>query len=165
MSNRYTPSKTGLFLMELILAILFFSLSAAFCVELFVQSHAINNNSIELNHSILLSQNMAEAFYGCNGDADKIMELLNTDNNGTKTDMEGGTTLSFLYKKDFTPISLPQSHFPTGGYALIADIQQEENLITCHILVQEFYAGSDPILIYELNAKLFPAKEVSWNAQ
>lgn len=165
MYNRYTPSKTGLFLMELILAILFFSLSAGFCVQLFVRAHILSNESVVLNHSILWAQNMAETFYGCNGDVDEIMELLNTDNNGTQTDSGEVTTLSFLYKEDFTPISLSQSHFPTGGYELTADIKENDTLITCHILVQEFYDGSEPALIYELNVSLFPNKEVSRNAQ
>lgn len=167
MSNRNT-SRTGLFLMELILAILFFSLSGSVCVQLFIQAHTISNNSVVLNHSILQAQNIAETFYGCNGDVDEMMTLLNADTNGSRQDEEGSTTLSFLYNPDFTPIPSYQSFFPAFGYTVTATIQPKGELTTCHILVQEYGAGEtsskDSSPIYELNISLYPDQEVSKNA-
>ena len=65
--NTNTSSRSGLFLMELIISILFFSLASAVCVKLFVSSHTISKDSVELNHSLEWCQNVAEAFYGSNG--------------------------------------------------------------------------------------------------
>lgn len=162
MSNRNT-SRTGLFLMELILAILFFSLSGSVCVQLFIQAHTISNNSVVLNHSILQAQNVAETFYGCNGDVDEMMILLNSKTNGSRQDEEDSTTLSFLYDSNFDPIT-NQSYFPDFGYTVTATIQPKGELTTCHILVQEYSTNEDSSPIYELNISLFPDQEVSKNA-
>lgn len=167
MSNRNT-SRTGLFLMELILAILFFSLSGSVCVQLFIQAHVISNNSVVLNHSILQAQNIAETFYGCNGDVDEMMILLNANTNGSRQDGEDSTILSFLYDPDFEPIPSYQSSFPGFGYTVTATIQPKEKLTTCHILVQEYgtneSSNEDSFPLYELNISLYPDQEVSKNA-
>ena len=167
MSNRNT-SRTGLFLMELILAILFFSLSGSVCVQLFIQAHTLSNNSVVLNHSILQAQNIAETFYGCNGDIDEMMALLNTDTNGSRQDGEDITTLSFLFNPDFTPIPSAKSSFPGFGYTVTATIQPKGELTTCHILVQEYgideSSSEDSSPLYELNISLYPDQEVSKNA-
>lgn len=55
-------SKSSLFLMELILAILFFALSSAVCIQLFVKSHILENTTTEENHALLLCQNLSEIF-------------------------------------------------------------------------------------------------------
>lgn len=163
MSNRNT-SRTGLFLMELILAILFFSLSGSVCVQLFIQAHTISNDSVVLNHSILQAQNIAETFYGCNGDVDEMMILLNTATNGSRQDEENSTILSFLYGPDFVPIPSYQSFFPGFGYTVTATIQPKGELTTCHILVKEYSTNEDVSPLYELNISLYPDQEVSENA-
>ncbi len=53
--------------MELIIAILFFSLSSAVCVRLFVGAHQIASSDRNLNQAVLWTQNLAESFYGCDG--------------------------------------------------------------------------------------------------
>ena len=60
-------SKSGIFLMELILSILFFSIAAAVCVKLFVTAHRLSDQSVNLNHAVAMAESIAEAFYGCNG--------------------------------------------------------------------------------------------------
>lgn len=66
-------SKSSLFLMELILAILFFALSSAVCIQLFVKSHILENTSTEENHALLLCQNLSEIFL------DTLPEYYNKD--------------------------------------------------------------------------------------
>ena len=73
--NERSNSKLSLFLMELIVAIMFFSLSAAVCVRLFVSAHILSENTENLNNATIWSQNLAEAFTGENGDLEKIREL------------------------------------------------------------------------------------------
>ncbi len=68
-------SKSGVFLMELILSILFFSIAAAVCVKLFVTSHQLSDRSVNLNHAVAMAESIAEAFYGCNGNAGELESL------------------------------------------------------------------------------------------
>ena len=46
--------------MELIIAILFFSLASAVCVRLFTSAHSLSVDSINLSNSVTWSQNLAE---------------------------------------------------------------------------------------------------------
>ncbi|WP_071176549.1 hypothetical protein [Butyrivibrio hungatei] len=78
MLNKQTNSKTSLFLMELIIAIFFFSLASAVCVRLFFSAHILAEKTVNLNNAVTWSQNMSEAFYGQNGDIKKIAELYPT---------------------------------------------------------------------------------------
>ena len=55
-------SRSSLFLMELVVVILFFSLSSAVCVRLFVKAHQIDQSTVNMNHAMLWIQNYAEEF-------------------------------------------------------------------------------------------------------
>lgn len=57
-------SKSSLFLMELILSILFFSLASAACIQLFVKSHLLDRQTTEANHALLLCQDVSEIYLG-----------------------------------------------------------------------------------------------------
>ena len=57
-------SKSSLFLMELIIAILFFSLASAVCIQLFVKSHTLGKTTTDENKSLLMCQNFSEIFLG-----------------------------------------------------------------------------------------------------
>lgn len=70
--NQRTQSKSSLFLMELILAILFFSLAGAVCVQLFAKAHLSGEETVTQTHAVLWSQNLSEAFLACDGDMEQI---------------------------------------------------------------------------------------------
>ena len=55
-------SRSSLFLMELVIVILFFSLSSAVCVKLFVKAHQMDQNTVNMNHAMIWIQNYAEQF-------------------------------------------------------------------------------------------------------
>lgn len=129
-------SKSGLFLMEMILSILFFSLSSAVCVQLFVKSHLISQRSVDLNRAVEYCQNIAEAFYGCNGNLDEMMLLF--DNYSKDTSDES------TYLLDEPP------------YTISVTVQEKDNMLICYITA---YKSSDPI--YDLEVHLFSQKEVS----
>ena len=57
-------SKSSLFLMELIIAILFFSLASAVCIQLFVKSHLLGRTTTEENSALLMCQNFNEIYLG-----------------------------------------------------------------------------------------------------
>lgn len=73
--DQRSNSSLSLFLMELIIAILFFSLAAAVCVRLFVSAHIMAENTEDLNNATIWSQNLAEAFTGTDGDLRRLDEL------------------------------------------------------------------------------------------
>lgn len=55
-------SKSALFLIELIIAIVFFAVSSAICMNLFVQAHLTSGRSKDLTTAMTLAQNYAEEF-------------------------------------------------------------------------------------------------------
>lgn len=57
-----TTSKSGIFLLELVLVILFFSIASTVCIEMFIKSYTLSNDSTYLNQSVLIAENIAEAF-------------------------------------------------------------------------------------------------------
>ena len=69
-------SKSSLFLMELIIALLFFSVSSTVCIRLFVKAHALSAETVDQNYAINYAQNMAELFTGCDGDLQAMQALL-----------------------------------------------------------------------------------------
>ncbi len=72
--NKNTPkSKTALFLMELIIVILFFSMASAVCMQLFARSHKIGQETRELNHAVAIAQSYAEVMRGTDGSMDSIL--------------------------------------------------------------------------------------------
>lgn len=55
-------SKTGLFLMELIVGILFFALAGALCVQLFVKANTMNEESICKDQGMRIAANIVEVY-------------------------------------------------------------------------------------------------------
>ncbi len=167
MKNR-NSSRTGLFLMELILAVLFFSLAGAICVQLFVNSHIVSQNSVDLNNGVLWAQNTAEAFYGCNGDVKEMSALFS--NCLYETAADGSDLLILFFDEEFQPAAtLPapdtslsddmESYLQLYPYLLSAVITPaENNLSTCSIKV---HARSEKDVIYEIDVTLFSNKEAA----
>ncbi len=67
-------SKSNLFLIELIIAVLFFSLAAAVCIQMFALGHSINKSNEEKEHAIVSCISLAEAFEAADGDAGAAAE-------------------------------------------------------------------------------------------
>jgi hypothetical protein len=68
-------SRLSLFLMELIIAIFFFSLSAGVCVRLFVSAHTLSERTENLENAVMWTQNLSEAFVAKKGDLKAIAKL------------------------------------------------------------------------------------------
>lgn len=60
--NKQPAKRSSLFLMELIIAILFFSLAATVCVRFFVKSYTLEQESQNLNHAVNAATSVAEIF-------------------------------------------------------------------------------------------------------
>lgn len=72
--NKYLKSKTSLFLMELIITILLFAGCGAVCVRVFVTSHVMTRETVELNEAVSIAQGFAEVMRGTDGDIGSVLE-------------------------------------------------------------------------------------------
>lgn len=164
--NNSISSKTGLFLMELIIAILFFSVSGAICVQLFVQSHITSKGSVALNHSVEWCQNVAEAFYGCEGNAEEMMALFSNSYVGNKAEAENTFYLNF--NKDFEPTPEQReksSYFPSEhAYKVSVNIYGKDNFLHCKITAYPNTYSSDVTEepIYQLTVQIPAEKEATY---
>ena len=77
MRNKSALSGSGLFLIELLFGLMIFALTAAICLEIFVGSHQISNESSKLNHAVIKAQSGAECFKAAHGDLGETAMLLN----------------------------------------------------------------------------------------
>lgn len=147
--------KTGLFLMELIIAILFFSLAAAICIQLFVKSHMISERSIALNHSILLTQNTAEIFYATNGNPEKMASLLGcgeSSDTAAVADSDNASTLTLFYTDKFDRLDPAQAASAVFQQTISLSPDSDPALITCHVVISEPSSGA---VIYSLDTTVF----------
>lgn len=144
-------SKSGIFLMELILSILFFSIAAAVCVKLFVTAHRLSDQSVNLNHAVSMAESIAEAFYGCNGNAGEL-ETLFPDARKNQTDEQ-------------TIFTINNAEEELGAFV---KINASEELTTCEIrvgMLRQVTAyqeqGTEFDSVYELQLTLFPREELA----
>ncbi len=75
MSNT-TGSKSGLFLLELMAVIFFFSISAAICLQMFVYASNTAENAENLSYATLAARSVAECYQATEGDLEQVAEVL-----------------------------------------------------------------------------------------
>ena len=71
-----TRSKSGLFLMELIIVILFFSICAAVCMKIFALAKTENDKSYNLNNASVKAESCAECYKAYDADLDLTAKQL-----------------------------------------------------------------------------------------
>ena len=107
-------SKSSLFLLELIIAILFFSISAAACIQLFAKAHTVDIRTGEQNQTIIWSQNLAELWRTGHGDLSLVEKQIKEDyffpegsvlSTAYQDSASSTATLQFFFDKNwnFTP--------------------------------------------------------------
>ncbi len=89
-----TP-KSGLFLMELSFIILFFAITSAICVNLFVNARLTSVAARDLNKAVLEAQTVAESTKHAKGDQEMLAEMLGA--------VRQGDTLTVYYNQDWEP--------------------------------------------------------------
>ncbi len=130
-----TTSKSALFLMELILAIFFFSLASAVCIQLFVKAHIIGASTTNKNHAILWAQNIAEAYTGTDANFDATVSALNATSVGDQS-------FCLFFDSGWNPASSEEAAF-------VASVTTEsiDNMSTAKITLTD--AAND--IIYQLS--------------
>ena len=140
------PSKSSLFLMELIISILFFSIASAVCIQLFVKAHLLNVRTGERNETVVWVQNLAELWTACDGDSSLISEQLRKDYSCEDDSLclTGGQpgTLSLYFNRDWEFSGTDKVYLIELSGALF---QPDTRLITSEIHV---YKGEE--LLYSL---------------
>ncbi len=81
--RRHSYNKTSLFLIELILAIVFFAISAAICMRMLGAAKLNTAYSENLSHACIKATAAAEIYKSCHGDLSQVANLLEgTENRG-----------------------------------------------------------------------------------
>ena len=75
MGERIRPTRSGLFAIELLIAVGIFSLCAAICVGLFVRSEIISQDSADLDLAVPEARSAAECFKAAGGDLEETARL------------------------------------------------------------------------------------------
>ena len=117
-------SRSTLFLLELIIAIFFFSVASTVCIQLFAKSHLLSKQTINENHAVTQTQNLAESFLGSDGN---FLEMKKHFPNAEYND----NSLALYFDKDWNFCNVENAHFvATLDYAL-----KDNNLCTANIAV------------------------------
>lgn len=116
-------SKAALFLIELLIALLFFSVASAICLQLFVGAHNANKYSDNMSHASMLCSYYAEDFF------------------------------SSKYAPDFAPTcyytdSLNETEYEDAVYCVATSFSYENNYLILHVSVSnldrsEIYVEQD----------------------
>lgn len=126
-----SKSRSSFVMIELITAILVFSICCAICVGLFVEADRESKNSARLTKAVFLAQNAAELL---NGDYEKnLISVL-----GAK---DGGDVFTAQYDENWLPTS------EVGRYVLIISVDEQTGI--AEILVTDI--GNE---VYRINAGL-----------
>lgn len=96
MEERIRPTKSGLFAIELLIAVGIFSLCAAICVGLFVRAEVMSQDAADLNRAVSAARSAAECYKAVGGDLDRTAEL-------TGGRVEKGR-LVLAYDQDWQPL-------------------------------------------------------------
>ena len=105
MKKQYAASRSGLFLIELILSIFFFIIAAAVVMQLFVKSHFISEDTININHALLYTQNISELFLAADGDFDAVEQAFRPE----PLTSEQGTAAVLYFDKEWQRQTLQES--------------------------------------------------------
>ena len=73
--ERIRPTRSGLFMIELLIAVGVFTLCAAVCVGLFVRSEVMSRESADLTRAVTEARNVVECWKAVDGDFERTAEL------------------------------------------------------------------------------------------
>jgi type II secretory pathway pseudopilin PulG len=89
-------TKTGLFLIELILCLLMFAFCAAICIQIFQGASRQTRGSEELSRAVFLSTSAAEVYKASDGDLNKVAQALSGSVDGDSLYVSYGADWSVL---------------------------------------------------------------------
>lgn len=148
--NKHSP-RTSLFLIELVLSIFFFIVATAVCMQLFVNTYLLNQQTMEINQALLWSQNLAEPFLGNDGDYSIIKTLFSDIDCITEFSLEPDSSLLLCFDKNWNSIH----SFEDSKYIIFSTFSNDETFFYQDIYIAKSQACLDSIIsIHEMTEKL-----------
>lgn len=130
-------SRSSLFLMEMIIAILFFSLASAVCIQLFAKSHTLSKQTVNQNQAVIQAQNLAECYLALEGDFEHITVLLGL----ADADTSSGC-LKLYFDTDWAPTDASAAFYQAE---MLCHPDDGNGLITADITVTELASSSNEL--------------------
>lgn len=173
MIHRSRARSSSLFLMELILAILFFSVASAVCVQFFVKSHIMSQSSEMLTYAVNECSGMAEVI--CTSDSmAEGLELLQKHypegeypGSGTMppetdvlADPDSYAKADVLFYYDDSFVSCGKE---TAAYVLEIHLTEEKQTIEAVLEMRRADDTQDDASIYQLKAKHHIARRTGYH--
>lgn len=125
-------SKSTLFLMEIVIVILIFSLCAAVCLSLFAASDRMSEESDALNHAVVISKNAAGCFKSAEGDYALLFALMEVP--ARIDSIDGKQCAKVYYDNNWEPAT----HAKENGYYLsVSEITHETSMMEVALLEAE----------------------------
>lgn len=154
MIRKSRARNSSLFLMELILAILFFSITSAVCVQLFVKSHLLSQDSWMLTHAVSECSSVAEI---CSTADDASSAITLISDIYPNAEIESANEYAAVYyDSDFNICDKKNS-----SYMLTVQLSQKERLLSADINIKEAGKDSAKDTIYSLHTKHHIARRIS----
>ncbi len=155
MIRRSRAQSSSLFLMELILAILFFSVTSAVCVQFFVKSHLLSRDSKILSQAVNECANIAEIYDASDSIDDALLSLADAYPDLVSKETASGTAAkaNVYYDDTFSPCTKEKC-----SYTLTADFTEANTLLESVIQV----TASDNSVVYELNTSHHAARRTDY---
>lgn len=143
MTRRTRAQTSGLFLLELILAILFFSIASAVCVQIFVRSRLMSDEAQALSHAVSECSGCAEVVSSAGGVEDALTRLQELYPKGSYDAQSG----QIYYDEENSPCEKENA-----VSVLTIQISQDAQMLAAEIRMDDLgEAAEDPI--YELTVR------------
>ena len=143
MKRKPTANPSSLFLLELIFAILFFSVASAVCVQVFVKSHTLSTEAHDLTQASRRTEDVAELITASTSLDDMKNLLEDTYNDAVHIASENFT---IFYDSDFIPCSQE-----TAVWHLYGTWNLNGQLLDVQLDVTKLTSGVDADSLYQLH--------------
>ena len=145
MKRKPTANPSSLFLLELIFAILFFSVASAVCVQVFVKSHTFSTEAHDLTQASRRAEDVAELITASTSLDDMKNLLEDTYSDSVEISSEDFTV---FYDSHFVTCSQE-----TAAWQLSGTWSLNGQLLDVHLDVAKLTSGVDADVFYQLPVK------------
>lgn len=166
MVHKSRARTSSLFLMELILAILFFSITSAVCVQFFVKSHILSQNSQALTQAVNECSAVAEICKtaGSVTEAEQQMQINYPHASASEAEADSNARMFCLYYDE--NFQFCQENFKV--YEMTVHISETDSMLLSDMKVTDTRKSSDTEnshLIYQLNTSHHIARRTAYETR
>lgn len=153
--------RSTLFLMEMIIAVCFFAVTAAICTQVFVKAHILTGRTSELNQAVLHAENAAEAFRSSDGDFESFALLFPEAEVYSKNELNPGARYHTAsgYMAIFYDSNWNVCDETSAVYRLNVNATDEPDIRTAQISI--IRSALDEV-VYSLDVHKHPGREASY---